>query len=149
MAIGIVIALLAGIAAVGLVVERRGRSRTGTLLELGAVSETWIAEQGSDRCRSETRVRSRVCSTGRVSGRLLDHVSDTCAGQPLDDPWFEAQHVPLVPAAAIDHVVIEHAAIDDHLQRLTMPDGRHAARPVARKVRLIGRPLMRPLDCRN
>ena len=94
------------------------------------MSETWIAEQGSDRCRSETRVRSRVCSTGRVSGRLLDHVSDTCAGQPLDDPWFEAQHVPLVPAAAIDHVVIEHAAIDDHLQRLTMPDGRHAARPV-------------------
>ncbi len=39
--------------------------------------------------------------------------------------------MPLVPAAAVDHVVIEHAAIDDHLQRLTMPDGRHAARPVA------------------
>ena len=61
-------------------------------------------------------------------------VSDTCAGQPLDDPWFEAQHVPLVPAAAIDHVVIEHAAIDDHLQRLTMPDGRHAARPLASRL---------------
>ena len=49
MAIEIVIALLAGIAAAGLVVERRRRSRTGTLLELGAVSETWIAEQQSNR----------------------------------------------------------------------------------------------------
>ena len=49
-AIGIVIALLAGIAAVGLVVERRRRSRTGTLLELGAVSKTWIAEHQSNRC---------------------------------------------------------------------------------------------------
>ena len=48
-AIGIVIALLAGIAAVGLVVERRRRSRTGTLLELSAMSETWIAEQQSNR----------------------------------------------------------------------------------------------------
>ena len=48
-AIGIVIVLLAGIAAVGRVVERRWRSRTGTLLELGAVSETWITEQQSNR----------------------------------------------------------------------------------------------------
>ena len=48
-AIGIVIVLLAGIAAVGRVVERRRRSRTGTLLELGAVSETWITEQQSNR----------------------------------------------------------------------------------------------------
>ena len=48
-AIGIVIALLAGIVAVGLVVERRRRSRTGTLLELGAMSEKWIAEQQSNR----------------------------------------------------------------------------------------------------
>ena len=45
----LVIVLLAGIAAVGLVVERRRRSRTGTLLELGAVSKTWIAEQQSNR----------------------------------------------------------------------------------------------------
>ena len=48
-AIGNVNALLAWIAAVGLVVERRRRSRTGTLLELGTVSETWIAEQQSNR----------------------------------------------------------------------------------------------------
>ena len=45
----IIIALLAGIAAVGLVVTRARRSRAGTLFDLGAVSQTWITEQRSDR----------------------------------------------------------------------------------------------------
>ena len=45
----IIIALLAGIAAVGLVVTRARRSRGDTLFELGAVSQTWITEQRSDR----------------------------------------------------------------------------------------------------
>ena len=45
----IIIALLAGIAAVGFVVTRARRLRAGTLFELGAVSQTWIAEQRSDR----------------------------------------------------------------------------------------------------
>ena len=45
----IIIALLVGIAAVGLVVKRARRSRADTPFELGAVSETWITEQRSDR----------------------------------------------------------------------------------------------------
>ena len=45
----IIIALLVGIAAGGLVVTRARRSRAGTLFELGAVSQTWIAEQRCDK----------------------------------------------------------------------------------------------------
>ena len=45
----IIIALLVGIAAVGLVVTRARRWRGDTLFELGAVSQTWIIEQRSDR----------------------------------------------------------------------------------------------------
>ena len=45
----IVISLLAGLVAVGLVVERGRRSRGGTLFELGTVSEKWIVEQQSNR----------------------------------------------------------------------------------------------------
>ena len=45
----IIIALLVGITAVGFVVTRARRSRAGTLFALGALSQTWITEQRSDK----------------------------------------------------------------------------------------------------
>ena len=45
----IIIALLVGIAAVRFVVTRARRSRSGTLFALGALSQTWIREQRSDK----------------------------------------------------------------------------------------------------
>ena len=45
----IIIALLVGIAAVRFVVTCASRSRSGTLFALGALSQTWIREQRSDK----------------------------------------------------------------------------------------------------